>query len=73
MSICEKASSGNPWDCLTDPIRITFPGNDGITIAAGEERYSDEIPNFTLEATKNYLINLGQEISGFYTLSGKTG
>jgi len=56
-SICEKAGSGNPWNCTTDPVKITFSGHDGITVPANQELFSDEIAGFTLEASKNYLIN----------------
>src|SRR5512139_2061156 len=71
-SIGERSSTSD--DFTSGPTRVTFGGNNSVTVSAGVDAYSDEI-TFTIDETKTYLVHLYAVTSTFgtrFTLTGNT-
>lgn len=53
-SIAER--SGSTGNAVTTPTRLTFGGNNSVTIAANASQWSDWV-TFNLDETKDYLVH----------------
>lgn len=67
--IGEQAASGDPYDFATTPTRITFGGNNGITVTAGQTAQSDDI-TFALDKTKVYVLSVSFTATASYMSYG---
>jgi hypothetical protein len=58
MSIGPKKSSSDAFDYSSAPTRITFDsGNNGVTVGAGTDKYSDPI-TFSVAESNDYLVHI---------------
>jgi hypothetical protein len=75
VSICEKAGSGDVWDCATTPIPVYFSGSRSVNMASGTTATSDYL-SFIISDTVTILVNYDMDTVGTLNLrrsSGNTG